>query len=119
MLLRTTPMQQVDIDAATRITRVEAGRLWQDVGLWDDGWLFICETGPGHQELFEFAVRSLIHVPDEIAGGGDHRWVRRLRVAWRLPLRRFGRVRVGMAGVTDNIDRWIGRVPGSRRGSAE
>jgi FAD/FMN-containing dehydrogenase len=31
MLLRTTPMRRVDIDPATRTTRVEAGALWQDV----------------------------------------------------------------------------------------
>ena len=30
-------MQQVDIDAATRVARVEAGALWQDVGPWDGG----------------------------------------------------------------------------------
>jgi FAD/FMN-containing dehydrogenase len=31
MLLRTTPMRQVDIDPATRIARAEAGATWQDV----------------------------------------------------------------------------------------
>jgi FAD/FMN-containing dehydrogenase len=31
MLLRTTPMRQVDIDPAIRIARAEAGALWQDV----------------------------------------------------------------------------------------
>jgi FAD/FMN-containing dehydrogenase len=31
MLLRTTPMRQVDIDPATHTARVEAGALWQDV----------------------------------------------------------------------------------------
>jgi FAD/FMN-containing dehydrogenase len=31
MLLKTTPMRQVDIDPATRIARVEAGATWQDV----------------------------------------------------------------------------------------
>jgi FAD/FMN-containing dehydrogenase len=31
MLLRTTTMRQVDIDPATRIARVEAGAIWQDV----------------------------------------------------------------------------------------
>jgi hypothetical protein len=31
MLLRTTPMRQVDIDPATRTARAEAGALWQDV----------------------------------------------------------------------------------------
>jgi FAD/FMN-containing dehydrogenase len=31
MLLRTTPMRQVVIDPATRVARVEAGAVWQDV----------------------------------------------------------------------------------------
>jgi hypothetical protein len=31
MLLRTTPMRQVDIDPATRAVRAEAGAVWQDV----------------------------------------------------------------------------------------
>jgi hypothetical protein len=31
MLLRTTPMRQVDIDPAARVARVQAGALWQDV----------------------------------------------------------------------------------------
>ena len=31
MLLRTTPMRQVDIDPATRVARAEAGAIWQDV----------------------------------------------------------------------------------------
>jgi hypothetical protein len=31
MLLRTTPMRQVDIDPATRIARAEAGAMWQDI----------------------------------------------------------------------------------------
>jgi hypothetical protein len=31
MLLRTTPMRQVDVDPASRTARVEAGALWQDV----------------------------------------------------------------------------------------
>jgi FAD/FMN-containing dehydrogenase len=31
MLLRTTPMRQVDIDPATRVARAEAGAVWQDV----------------------------------------------------------------------------------------
>jgi FAD/FMN-containing dehydrogenase len=31
MLLRTTPMRQVDIDSATRTAWAEAGATWQDV----------------------------------------------------------------------------------------
>jgi FAD/FMN-containing dehydrogenase len=31
MLLRTTPMRQVEIDPATRVARAEAGAVWQDV----------------------------------------------------------------------------------------
>jgi FAD/FMN-containing dehydrogenase len=31
MLLRTTPMRQVDIDPATRVAGAEAGAVWHDV----------------------------------------------------------------------------------------